>query len=99
MPPQFRTLLALILFTLALAGRAESVAPYQIVSGNLPPFTVESGDASPGALGALVREMASRLGEAPAIQFYPWTRALSLVESQPRTLILPLTRTPEREGN
>lgn len=99
MPSPLHTLFALILMAMALVGRAENIAPYQIVSGNLPPFTVESGDASPGALGTLVREMALRLGDAPPIQFYPWTRALTLVESQPRTLILPLTRTPERENS
>lgn len=96
---QLRSLLTLMLFALALQGRAEPIAPYQIVSGNLPPFTVESGQDSPGALAALVREMAMRLGEPPTIQFYPWTRALSMAGSQPRTLILPLTRTPEREAH
>lgn len=99
MASQLRVLLALLLMVIHLGGHAESIAPYRIVSGHLPPFTVESGDATPGALGALVREMALRLGEAPAIQFYPWTRALTMAQSQPRTLILPLTRTPERESN
>ena len=96
---QLRSLLTLMLLALALQGRADTLAPYQIVSGNLPPFTVEAGPNAPGALGVLVREMAERLGEAPPIQFYPWTRALSMVGTQPRTLILPLTRTAEREAN
>jgi polar amino acid transport system substrate-binding protein len=96
---QLRSLLSLMLLALALQGRADTLAPYQIVSGNLPPFTVEAGPNAPGALGVLVREMAERLGEAPPIQFYPWTRALSMVGTQPRTLILPLTRTAEREAS
>lgn len=94
-----RPLLSLMLLSLALQGRADPLPAYQIVSGNLPPFTVESGPDSPGALGSLVRDMAALLGEAPPIQFYPWTRSLSIVGAQPRTLILPLTRTAERENN
>jgi len=99
MASPLRFLLTLMLVALALQARADTLAPYQIVSGNLPPFTAESGPNSPGALGILVRDMAKRLGDAPPIQFYPWSRALSMVGTQPRTLILPLTRTPEREAN
>jgi polar amino acid transport system substrate-binding protein len=99
MAPQLRFLLTLLLLALALQGHAEPLAPYQIVSGDLPPFVTERGPNAPGALGTLVQEMASRLGVPPAIQFYPWTRALSLVGAQPRTLVLPLTRTPEREAH
>jgi polar amino acid transport system substrate-binding protein len=94
-----RTLLTLTLVALALQGRADTLPPYQIVSGNLPPFTVETGANTPGALGALVLEMSTRLGDAPPIEIYPWKRALSLLDTQPRTLILPLTRTPERENH
>ncbi|MDZ7922322.1 ABC transporter substrate-binding protein [Rhodoferax sp.] len=94
-----RSLLTLMLLALALQVNADTLPPYQIVSGNLPPFTAESGPEAPGALGTLVREMAQRLGEPPPIQFYPWTRALNLVSTQPRTLVLPLTRTPEREAH
>jgi polar amino acid transport system substrate-binding protein len=96
---QLRSLFLLMLLVFALQARADTLAPYQIVSGDLPPFTTEAGPNAPGALGVLVQEMAKHLGEAPPIQFYPWTRALSMVGAQPRTLILPLTRTPEREAN
>ena len=68
---QLRSLLTLMLLVLALQGRANTLAPYQIVSGNLPPFTAQAVPDAPGALGALVREMALRLGEPPPIQFYP----------------------------
>lgn len=99
MASPLRFLLTLMLVALALQARADTLAPYQIVSGNLPPFTAEAGPSSPGALGALVRDMAKRLGNPSPIQFYPWSRALSMVGTQPRTLILPLTRTAEREAN
>ncbi|MBX9816840.1 MAG: transporter substrate-binding domain-containing protein [Burkholderiaceae bacterium] len=92
-----RSLLILMLLALALQARSEPLAPYHIVSGDLPPFTTETGPDAPGALGTLVREMAQRLGEPSLIQFYPWSRALNLASTQPRTLVLPLTRTPERE--
>ena len=96
---RLRSLFTLVLLVLALQARSDTLAPYQIVSGDLPPFTIESGPDQPGALASLVHDMALRLGTAPTIQFYPWTRALSMVGTQPRTLILPLTRTPERENN
>ena len=96
---RLRSLFTLVLLVLALQARSDTLAPYQIVSGDLPPFAIESGPDHPGALASLVHDMALRLGTGPTIQFYPWTRALSMVGTQPRTLILPLTRTPERENN
>jgi polar amino acid transport system substrate-binding protein len=96
---RLRSLFTLVLLVLALQARSDTLAPYQIVSGDLPPFAIESGPDHPGALASLVHDMALRLGTASTIQFYPWTRALSMVGTQPRTLILPLTRTPERENN
>lgn len=99
MASQLRSLLSLVLLALTLQSHAEPLAPYQFVSGDLPPFVTEKGPDAPGALGVLVQEMASRLGVPHDIQFYPWSRALTLVGSQPRTVAIPLTRTPEREAH
>lgn len=82
---------------LATFCRAAEVAPFRLVAGDLPPFAVERGSASPGALGEMVQELALRLGKPTNIEFYPWARALLMAETQSRVAVLPLTRTPERE--
>ena len=38
----------------------------------------------------------AKLGQ-PEFKVYPWKRALNIANKQPRTLIMPLSRTPERE--
>lgn len=73
-------------------------APLQLVSGHLPPFAIETEDARRGALVELVEAVMARAGWRQRVEFYPWARAMLMAGSQPRTLILPLTRTPEREA-
>lgn len=73
--------------------------PLQLVSGHLPPFAIESQDERRGALVELVEAIMARAGWRQRVDFYPWARAMLMASSQPRTLILPLTRTPEREPN
>ena len=76
---------------------AGNIAPFQVVSSNLSPFTVEDSTEAPGALGRITQELSVRLGHPAQIRFYPWARAVAMAQYQPRTAILPLTRTPERE--
>jgi len=70
----------------------------QVVTGNLPPFAVEGADAEPGMLVELTEALLAQAGWPVKVQFYPWARAMQTALHQPRTLILPLTRTPEREA-
>lgn len=90
-------LVLVFLLIAAMPGRAAGIEPFQIVSGNLPPFSVEDSVGAPGALGLIAQELSARLGQPTQIRFYPWARAVAMVQRQPRTAILPLTRTPERE--
>lgn len=81
----------------AIATLAEP-APLQLVSAHLPPFAIDTEGERRGALVELVEAIVSRAGWRQRVSFYPWARALLMVSHQPRTLILPLTRTPEREN-
>ena len=58
-------------------------------------------DAS--VVGTSVDEIKSLMQQAnlasPTFRIYPWKRALYLANKQPKTLIMPLSRTPEREND
>jgi polar amino acid transport system substrate-binding protein len=92
-----RTIVALALLPISLHGVAAQNAPYRILAGDLPPFTTEKGADAPGALGAMVKELEARIGVSAPIEFLPWPRAQAFAQKDTRVLILPLTRTPERE--
>lgn len=94
-----RTLVALALLPVALHGVAAQVSPYRILAGDIPPFTTEKGADAPGALGEMVKELGARIGVSAPIEFLPWSRAQAFAQKDARVLILPLTRTPEREAH
>lgn len=90
----------MVLLTCFILGTHSSFgqSAYTIVSSPLPPFTVEQGAYAPGALGVLVERLAKHMGRTVSIEFYPWARALKIANNDKRVLILPLTRTAEREA-
>ncbi|MBV8124415.1 MAG: transporter substrate-binding domain-containing protein [Burkholderiaceae bacterium] len=77
---------------------ADTPRDVQIVSTDLRPFSAEQPPDAPGALSEMVQEMQRRVGSSSTIQFLPWSRAQLMAQTQPRTLIYPLTRTQERES-
>lgn len=80
------------------AGAAfAQLAPFQLVAGDLPPFS-QADAKQPGALVELAEMLSQKLGQPQKAEFFPWARALAICEHQERTLILPLTRTLERES-
>jgi polar amino acid transport system substrate-binding protein len=80
--------------TVAQTGAATAL---RVVSGDLPPFTIEGQPQRPGLLVELVEEVLRRVDRPARVEFFPWARAIQTASQQPRVLILPLTRTPERE--
>ncbi len=78
--------------------RAAGVAALRVVSGDLPPFAVQGQPERPGVLVELVEQVLRRCGQPVKVEFFPWARARATAAAQPRVAILPLTRTPEREG-
>lgn len=77
---------------------AEGDGALRLVSADLPPFAIENAPHRPGVLIELVEELLRRAGQPTKAEYYPWARAQLLASSQPRILLLPLTRTPEREA-
>ena len=88
---------ALLATALALLPpQAVPVEPLRLVVADMPPYAMTDDPIGPGILVELTQELGRRVGEPVQVSFYPWTRTL-LASQQPRTLVLPLSRTPERE--
>ncbi|NRR34070.1 transporter substrate-binding domain-containing protein [Oxalobacteraceae bacterium] len=94
-----KTLLPLMLLCAHWTHAADTQAPFQVVSGDLPPYAIEGQPASPGVHVEVVEQMLQRAGTPLKVGFVPWARAITLAKLGPRTAILPLTRTPEREAH
>ncbi|WP_374433730.1 substrate-binding periplasmic protein [Inhella sp.] len=94
MPDRRHLLLGLSALPFALKA---DPAPLQVVTGDLPPFAIEGQGDRPGFLVELTETLMAQAGWPVKVQFFPWARAMQMALAQPRTLILPLTRTPERE--
>lgn len=73
-------------------------APLTLVTSDLPPMSMAGEPGRRGVLLDLVELMLAHAGLAAQPQFFPWARAVLLAAEQPRTLIMPLNRTPEREA-
>jgi polar amino acid transport system substrate-binding protein len=78
----------------ALAAPAE---PVRIITSDLPPFSMDAGKGTQGALHEMVSELLRRTRVPGKIEFVPWQRAVYLSTKLSRTAIFPLTRSPERE--
>lgn len=72
---------------------------FRLVTGDLPPFAQPGKPSGQrGVLVELTEAILQRAGYPVQAEYFPWARALLLAGEHPRTLILPLNRTPEREG-
>jgi len=97
------TLPALILPGVATAAAqdadslAPSLTPLSLVSSDLPPMTMPGEAGQRGVLLDLVEAMLKQVGAATQPEFFPWARAILLASEQPRTLIVPVNRTADRE--
>lgn len=77
---------------------AQTAAPLTLVTSDLPPMTIPGGPGQRGVLMDLVEAML-RLADLQAQpEFVPWARAMLRATEKPRTLIVPLNRTPDRDG-
>jgi polar amino acid transport system substrate-binding protein len=99
--PTSRRLTLAALPALSLPGTSSAAppqAPLTLVSSDLPPMTTPGAPGQRGVLMDLVEAML-KLAEMPAQpEFFPWARAMLLAAERPRTLIVPLNRTPDREA-
>jgi polar amino acid transport system substrate-binding protein len=83
----------------AMHAQADEIQPLRLVAGDLAPFAAKQSTNGPGALVEVAQEMVRRAtGTSVTLEFFPWKRAIAMVETGPRVATLPLTRTPERES-
>lgn len=79
----------------AAAGPAE----LRLVTADLPPFAIEDGAGQRrGALVELSEAVLARAGLPVRAEFFPWARSQLITTLAPRVLIVPLSRTAEREA-
>lgn len=91
-------IVALLCSSIMLSAHAQSeLAKFEIVSGDLPPFSDQHNTAHPGALVEVVELLSHKLKQPNKVQFFPWARAIATTQNQNRMAILPFTRSPERE--
>lgn len=83
---------------LLLAAQAAADTPPLLIGGDVAPYSWSEKGRAIGPATDLVREIAARLGYgAPDIAIYPWARTTTVGETQPQTLIFPLSRIASRE--
>ena len=66
-------------------------------AADIPPFCYEENGRQAGITIDMLREVAKTTGVAFNVRFLPWKRAQIETQSGSDQLIIPLTRTPERE--
>lgn len=88
---------------LALLGGARTAAAkgpevLRLVSGDFPPLAIERDAKRPGVLVELSEAVLRHAGYRAKAEFFPWARAQQMAQQKARSLIVPLTRAPEREA-
>lgn len=96
--PNRRLLLATPVALLWPAARAVEAAPLRLATSELPPMTMPGAPGQRGVLLDLVEELLQRARLPVTVEFLPWARAMAVTRDRPRSLIVPLNRTPERES-
>ncbi len=82
----------------APAGVASAqTPPLQWVSSEIPPFVWRGAEGPQGYAYELLRRVMKRAGLEMELQFYPWARALLLLNSGQAHASLVAARTPARE--
>lgn len=67
------------------------------VAGDLPPFAWRVSGVPQGFAHELAQQMAQQIGRPGEVAYYPWARAVRMVERSDHLGIFPLARTPDRE--
>lgn len=93
-------LLMTALMTTAVTASAlltSAQQPVSILAGDTPPLVIEEGSEGQGLILDMVTEAARRAGYAPQVTFMPWKRAQEMGAAGQDVLLVPVTRTVQRE--
>lgn len=87
----------LVLAARALTLPVSAEEPLTVVAAEFPPLTTGAGGRPGGIVLDALREAGKRAGIPLRFAFLPWERAKREVLLNPHELIIPFTRTPDRE--
>jgi polar amino acid transport system substrate-binding protein len=87
-----------ILAAFALASPAPAEGTIRVVTSEFPPLTTNEAGQPGGVVLEILREAGKRAGVPLDFAFLPWQRAQLEVRSRADVLIIPFTRTPDRES-
>lgn len=71
--------------------------PVELLMGDAPPLTITNEGNRHGIVGDVVLRALAESGYSPEPRSLPWARAQKYALEQENVLIIPLSRTPERE--
>ena len=97
-PSTRRLILATPTALLWPAARAGEPVALRLATSELPPMAMPGAPVQRGVLLDLVEQMLQRAHIPVTVEFLPWARAMAVTRDRPRSLIVPLNRTPEREN-
>lgn len=92
----FRLLCVLVLFCTSIV--ATWANEWLAVTEEFPPYSYSQFNEPKGYATELVKELARRANISIAFEILPWSRAMLIANSTPRTLIYSMLRTQERES-
>ncbi|MDR8017704.1 substrate-binding periplasmic protein [Ectopseudomonas guguanensis] len=86
-----------LLFVLLVAGAASADEPIRLYIPEAPPLAMNQYAGGHGMVGDVTLAALARIGKLTRIVAEPWPRAQANVTKGKDMLIIPLSRTPERE--
>lgn len=87
------------LFGWLFTAQAQAVpAQVELYLPDAPPLTIISEEQRHGIIGDLTLSALAKAGVAVQLRALPWARAQKYVQEKDNALIIPLSRTPERES-
>lgn len=86
-----------LLFTLLFMATTSATEPLKLYMPDAPPLTLHHYRGGHGMVGDVVLAALARTGRLTQIIAEPWPRAQARVTNSSNLLIIPLSRTPERE--
>ncbi|MBS1157517.1 MAG: hypothetical protein H6R07_3441 [Proteobacteria bacterium] len=80
-----------------VSGYAGAAEPLRLVTFEYPPYIKQVGNGAQGLTVDIVNEVFLRLGKPISIEFYPWVRALKMIDDGTADGLFTIKKTPERE--
>lgn len=90
----FYLFLVLFSFSNAIAKSSNKVT---VLAEQLQPYQYLDQQQAKGVAVELINQLLARAELEPEVKFYPWARVMRLAQTARNSIILSITRTPERE--